>query len=195
MLDYGISYTTLIHKISEYSLWEKSRSAIEAEVAAYLDSLQIIYSQNCRNLIAPLEVDFLISEKKTAIEINGLYWHSELAGKDRKYHANKQKQVNAVDHKLIMLYDYEWVQKKDIIKSILNSKLGIQRRIFARKTTKCNLYQCLVDGNQITLLLTRFLQLPIHPLFVSRRVFSQAIAISVPVTIIRQLLAESKIEM
>ena len=137
MLDYGISYTTLIHKISEYSLWEKSRSAIEAEVAAYLDSLQIIYSQNCRNLIAPLEVDFLISEKKTAIEINGLYWHSELAGKDRKYHANKQKQVNAVDHKLIMLYDYEWVQKKDIIKSILNSKLGIQRRIFARKTTIC----------------------------------------------------------
>jgi hypothetical protein len=137
MLDYSISYTTLIHKISEYSLWEKSRSSIEAEVAAYLDSLQITYSQNCRTLIAPLEVDFLISEKKTAIEINGLYWHSELAGKDRKYHTNKQKQVNAVGHKLIMLYDYEWIQKKEIIKSVLRSKLGIQHRIFARKTTIC----------------------------------------------------------
>jgi hypothetical protein len=42
-----------------------------------------------RTFISPLEIDILIPSKKIAIEYCGLYWHSELQGKDRRYHTEK----------------------------------------------------------------------------------------------------------
>ncbi|WP_244278072.1 hypothetical protein [Gordonia westfalica] len=35
------------------------------------------------------ELDIYIPSKNIAVEFNGLYWHSEDAGKDRHYHQRK----------------------------------------------------------------------------------------------------------
>ena len=48
--------------------------------------------------------------------------------------------------KLIQIYGDEWDHKKDIIKSIINNKLGlIEDRIFARK---CNIIEVDVDAER-----------------------------------------------
>jgi len=89
---------------------------------------------NNRSLIYPYELDIIIPSKKIAIEYNGLYWHSESAGKDQKYHLNKYNLCKEKGYRLIQIWENEWLLKKDIVKSILSSIIGIyERKIHGRK--------------------------------------------------------------
>lgn len=87
-----------------------------------------------RTAIHPLELDVYLPDKKIAFEFNGVYWHSELFKEDN-YHINKTKKCNDIGIHLIHVWEDDWKYKKDIVKSIISSKLGlIQNKIFARKT-------------------------------------------------------------
>lgn len=110
----------------------------EIEVYEYIKSIlpegtDIIQSD--RTLIYPLELDIYIPEYKLAIEFDGIYYHCENSGeKDRHYHYNKTKLCKEKDVKLIHIFDSEWENSKDIIKSIINNKLVLNKtKIFARK--------------------------------------------------------------
>ena len=81
------------------------------------------------------EVDILLPAYNLGIEYNGLYWHSETAGKARGYHLSKTNKAKELGLDLIHVFEDEWTNKKDIIKSILLSKLGITTKIYGRKTT------------------------------------------------------------
>lgn len=90
--------------------------------------------ENDRNLISPLELDIYIPQLNLAIEFNGLYAHSEQQGKDKQYHLNKYKLCKEKGVQLVQIFEDEWIDKKDIVTSILLNKFGkIQNRIFARK--------------------------------------------------------------
>ncbi len=98
----------------------------------YFNHEQIIF--NTKNIISPLELDIYIPEINLAIEYNGLYWHSEVNGKYKNYHLNKTKLCNEKDIQLVHIFEDEWIDKKEIIKSILLNKFNkIKNRIFARK--------------------------------------------------------------
>jgi len=115
------------------------RSKIEEEISLTLDKTKI---ETCnRNIIPPYELDIYIPDKNLAIEFNGLYWHSEqvLGYKKkvspRQYHLNKTKLCQEKGIKLLQFFEDEWIEKKEIIKSIINNSIGINKeRIFARKT-------------------------------------------------------------
>ena len=80
------------------------------------------------------QLDFYIPNKKLAIEFNGDYWHSVNAGKDPNYHLNKTQLCQEKGIRLIHIFEYEWLMKKDIIKSIISSALGIyETKIYARE--------------------------------------------------------------
>jgi hypothetical protein len=80
------------------------------------------------------EIDILIPTLNFGIEFDGIYWHSELSGKNRNYHLNKTKLSEDIGIQLIHIFENEWVLKKDIVKSVILSKLGIYKtRIYARK--------------------------------------------------------------
>lgn len=93
--------------------------------------------QNTRKIIYPLEIDIFIPKYNLAIEMNELYWHSELSTKNvrgLKYHLGKTIECSKKNINLIHIFDFEWINKKEIIKSILKSKLGIYKtKIGARK--------------------------------------------------------------
>jgi very-short-patch-repair endonuclease/rubrerythrin len=90
--------------------------------------------KNDRTILDGKEVDILIPDKKIAIEFNGLFWHSELNGKDRNYHLNRTKLAESKGYQLIHIFEDEWINKRDIVLSIIHSKLGIfERKIYARK--------------------------------------------------------------
>lgn len=89
---------------------------------------------NDRYIIAPYELDIVIPDKKIAIEYCGLYWHSELAGKDRNYHLNKLEMCQKKGYKLITILEDEWLLNKDLVILRLKNLLGLsESKIYARK--------------------------------------------------------------
>lgn len=105
----------------------------QKEIQAYLDSINVRYKVNDRNSIKPKELDVHVTDYKFAIEVNGVYWHQEQkVGKT--YHVDKLKLCEDNNIKLIQLWDFEWDSKKEICKSVINSFLNKNDKIYARET-------------------------------------------------------------
>lgn len=58
-------------------------------VKTWLLENNINFIENDRKIIKPRELDFYLPDHNLAIEINGLYWHSEAVGTYRGYHQEK----------------------------------------------------------------------------------------------------------
>lgn len=123
-----------IAKCPECNIWAGT-SRMEKDIQSFIES---IYDQeilsNHRQLISPYEVDMYLPDINLAIEFNGIYWHGEQNGKDRRYHLNKTEMCNGEGVDLVHIFENEWVYKTDIVKSILRAKLNkIQTIVYARK--------------------------------------------------------------
>jgi hypothetical protein len=111
-------------------------SGIELELKTFCESLNIPMLYNDRMILDGLESDILFPDNKFIIELDGLFWHSELMGKDKNYHLNKTLKAKLVKHNLIHIFEDEWNYKKDIIKSIISLRLNkSQINILAEDTT------------------------------------------------------------
>jgi len=74
-----------------------------------------------------------LPDLKLAIEFNGLYYHNEMF-KNKNYHQDKTLLCNKENITLIHIWEDDWLYKKEIIKSIIKSKMGLlDNKIFARK--------------------------------------------------------------
>ena len=83
------------------------------------------------------ELDIFIPSKNIGIEYNGCYFHSNLY-KAKDYHINKTMNFKQKGINVIHVWETEWYNKQNIVKSIISSKLGVlERRIFARKCDIC----------------------------------------------------------
>ena len=114
-------------------------SGVENEILVFVSS---IYGgkikTNDRSVISPLELDEYIEEKKLAIELDGLYWHNDDVKPDYRYHLNKTELCEKVGIRLIHIFDSEWLNKKEIVKSRLKDVLGVfDKTVFARKCKVC----------------------------------------------------------
>lgn len=79
------------------------------------------------------EIDIIINSKKVGIEINGLYWHSDIF-KTKNYHLNKSQQLEKLGFRLIHIFEDEYLTKQDICKSMLLNSIGKSlKKIYARK--------------------------------------------------------------
>lgn len=85
------------------------------------------------SIISPLQLDCYIPEKKVAIEIDDIYWHSYNHTKDKTKQLYKTKKCAEKGIRLIHFTDFEWNAKQDICKSIILSALGKNDRIYARQ--------------------------------------------------------------
>jgi Zn finger protein HypA/HybF involved in hydrogenase expression len=107
---------------------------LELELKDYINNLGITIIENTKNIIPPLEIDIYIPSHKIAIEFNGLYWHSELF-KDKNYHLKKTQDCENIGIQLIHIFEDEWLNKKEIVKSRIKNLLGLNKtKIYARKT-------------------------------------------------------------
>ena len=114
---------------------EKARSGAEIEVVNFLKN---IYKKNIvennRTIIYPSELDIYIPEKRLAIEYDGLFWHSDIDGKNIQYHLHKTEECEKRGIQLIHIFENEWLVKQNIVKSRLKNLLGIYDKIlYARK--------------------------------------------------------------
>lgn len=110
------------------------KSSLELQVKDFIKSLNLEFKSNDRTIIAPKELDIIIPSHNLAIEFNGLYWHSELAGKGRNYHLDKTKECNKAGYNVIHIFEHQWINRQEIIKDIIKKRLGIvENKVFARK--------------------------------------------------------------
>jgi len=112
-------------------------SSAETEIFEFLQSMSIDVRRNDRTLIHPLEVDLYLPNEGVAIEYDGLYWHSQEVlmrnGNDPLKTSHKRELLKAQGISLLVIFEDEWQYKKDIVKSILRSKLVKDNtRIYAR---------------------------------------------------------------
>jgi hypothetical protein len=116
-------------------LCDNNKSKAEIELSEFLKDFNCV--ANNKTIINPLELDIYLPNNNLAIEYDGIYWHSEENGKDRKYHLNKTKLCEEKGIQLLHIFENEWIDKKEIVKSIILSKIGIfKEKYFARK---CNI--------------------------------------------------------
>jgi hypothetical protein len=112
-----------------------TQSKGEKEIIEYIRTIapECIIIEKDRTILNGKELDIVLPEYKIAIEYNGIYWHSESKLHDKKYHLNKSKKSSLNGYSLIHIFDYQWYQKQDIIKSIISTKLKKNISIPARK--------------------------------------------------------------
>lgn len=78
------------------------------------------------------EIDIYIPQLNLGFEFNGIYYHSS-DFKSKRYHKDKSIYFNEKGILLIHIWEDDWSNKKDLVKSMINHKLNISNRIFARK--------------------------------------------------------------
>lgn len=140
----GMPYTTLIRHFRRIGFnpeFKKGSTSMgEHEMYTWLSSItNCDILRNDRKAIGK-ELDIYIPDKKLAIEFNGIYWHSEKIFESKginakNYHRLKTDLCNKHGIQLLQFFEDEWLYKKDIVKSIISSKLGFHNRYFARKLT------------------------------------------------------------
>lgn len=112
------------------------KSSFEREVYMFLKSLgyeNVKCNSRPKSGDVRYEFDFIIEDKKLAIECNGIYWHSCLFC-DKHYHINKKKFAESLGYDLVMIWEDDWKNKRHIVISRLKHKLGLdEEKIYARK--------------------------------------------------------------
>jgi hypothetical protein len=110
-------------------------SNFEYEIVDFLNSNNIFNIVRNKKLLNNKEIDIFLPDYNVGIEFNGLYWHSELFV-NKNYHLEKLIESEKKGISLIQIFEDEWINKKEIVKSIILNKLMINKEIiYARKTS------------------------------------------------------------
>jgi hypothetical protein len=111
----------------------ESKSQMEIDLTNNIKEIYYNEIQTNTRKVINGEIDIYIPEKNLAIELNGVYWHNELFNNE-VYHLDKTTQCNNLGIHLIHIFEDEWINKSNIVKSIIKNNLGLTTsKIFARK--------------------------------------------------------------
>ncbi len=106
----------------------------EKELVDFIKILNIKHIENDRKVLDGKEIDIYLPNNKLGIEFNGLYYHSNIYI-DKNYHRDKTELSENCNIQLLHVFENEWINSKEIVKSIIKSKIGIiENRIYGRKT-------------------------------------------------------------
>lgn len=110
----------------------------QLEIYNFLIEAGVTVELNNRSIISG-ELDLYLPDYDLAIEYCGLYWHSDLY-KDKNYHKRKYDKCNSIGIRLITIFQNEWIENRELIKTKLLHIIGISTgsKIYARK---CNIVE------------------------------------------------------
>jgi len=130
----------------------KSYSQAEKDIRVFIsDELRVLTSK-----IRPenvFEIDIFCNDYSIGFEYDGLYYHStDKIGKD--YHLNKTNFFKERGISVYHIFEDEWLNKKEIVKSIIKTKLNkFDKTFYGRKCTikeiNYNVAKSFVDENHI----------------------------------------------
>jgi hypothetical protein len=110
---------------------DKHQSGKEILLLNYIKSIygeELI--QNFR--IGRMEIDIYLPQLKLGFEFNGIYWHSDKF-KSKNFHKEKSEFFSKKDIRIIHIWEDDFDNKFDIIKSQIMNLIGKSNKIWARK--------------------------------------------------------------
>lgn len=115
------------------SLISQKQSGKELQIVNFIkENYNGSIIENDKKIIS--ELDIYLPNLNLGIEFNGIFWHSNIY-KKKYYHLNKTEKCEEKNINLIHIYEYDWIYKQDIVKSMILNKLGIiYNKIYARQT-------------------------------------------------------------
>jgi very-short-patch-repair endonuclease len=137
-LELGVGATTISRKFHKFNIESLSffQSGGESDLNQFISNNYTGEIQTrTKKIIHPYELDIYLPDLNIAIEYNGIYWHSENNKKDKNYHLNKYKLCRDKGIRLIQIYDTEWQQTQDVVKSKLLYLLNKDTKILADNCT------------------------------------------------------------
>jgi len=112
------------------------RSVLEHDLYDFIkDNYTFEIIENDRKILNGRELDIYLPDVKMAFEYNGIYWHCEDLV-ENNYHLKKTEDCENQGIHLIHIYEDDWRNKKEIVKSRILNLLGKSEKVFARK---CNI--------------------------------------------------------
>jgi len=108
---------TICNPISENSSIKENEIKIFIENELNLNTKKIKINKK--------EIDINVPTHNSGIEFDGLYWHSDKRKNSTRYHLDKTELCKSVGIDLLHIFEDEWTFKKEIVKSIIKSKLNI----------------------------------------------------------------------
>lgn len=100
-------------------------SAAQEKLAKWIESVGFEVKRNNRTTLDNgLELDIYVPSARFSVEYNGLYWHSH-ANRSAFYHANKTAAARRSNISLMHVFEDEWRDKPEIVKSMILSRLGM----------------------------------------------------------------------
>lgn len=133
-----------------------NRSSIERDIENFIISLGENIEYKTSYKCDKYELDLYFPNHQFAIEVNGLYWHSETDGtnKSKNRHIFKYNLCKDNDIVLYQFTDEMWLYKKNICQSMILNKLKLNNKIYARKCIikeiSYNLYKEFCEENHIS---------------------------------------------
>jgi len=123
--------------------YERKINKVSQQENDLVEFIQRIYDGKIktsnRSILNGQELDIYIPEKNIAIEYNGLYSHSykpwetkESLIKGKSYHLNKTIKCQNQGIQLLHIFSDEWLLKREIVESLIRSKLNCNSRLYAR---------------------------------------------------------------
>ena len=115
--------------------WASKTSVWQQEIFDFVVSICPDARLNDREHLGGLEIDIFVPSKSFGIECNGLYWHSDAAGRFKPDHCER-KRISALERgtMLFFVFEDEWRDKRSIIESMIRHRLGASpRKLCARK--------------------------------------------------------------
>lgn len=111
-----------------------TETSIESFIKSILKNLKINYIEKSRKILDDgREIDIYIPDQKIAIEINGIFWHSD-SFKEKNYHKSKTDACLDKGIRLIHIMEDEIFNSPEITKSRISSILSkSDKKIWARK--------------------------------------------------------------
>lgn len=133
----GVNQTTLRNYLVKngVTIRQTQVSYEEKLLSDSISDMGVHVVRNTRVVIPPKEIDIWIPSHNLGIEYHGVYWHSDAAPKSVKTtHIEKAKLAKDAGISLLQFFSNEVEMKGDIIESIVMSRLGKNRRVYARQT-------------------------------------------------------------
>jgi very-short-patch-repair endonuclease len=110
---------------------DKHQSGKEIKLYTFIQSFykgEIV--QNFK--IEKKEIDIYLPDLKLGFEFNGVYWHSDIY-KEKDFHFKKSKFFEEKGIHIFHIWEDDWNEKEEVIKSQIRNLLGESQKMGARK--------------------------------------------------------------
>lgn len=119
----NVSIGSVVNRCKKYGIEYHKTSSLENAIANYIKQLGVDAKFRCRTTIAPRELDIFVPDRKFAIEICGVYWHSDV-WLANNYHLEKLKMCEEKGIRLLTIFEDEILEKIDVVKSRIAYMIG-----------------------------------------------------------------------